>query len=665
MTNENRKKQSEVVGDEETRAALILVVDDDVTVRSMAEHYLGAAGFRVLTLSEGGSVLETFQTSRPDAVLLDVMLPDADGFSICRELRNLPEAEHVPVAMLTSLNDEDSIRMAFEAGATEFLPKPLNWLHETYRLRYLLRASATMLDLAAAREALEQAKRGWEQTFDAIEDPVMLLSPDLTIVRANAAAARLGHIPIGELIGRQYDDVFAGDPTPGEKCPVRDALESKAPVQAELREYGPGKRSCLVAASPVLSGKDHVVAVVYSIKDVTEFRELEKELLHAQKMEALGVLAAGMAHDFNNLLQGIVGCAEQLSMEGKTQAEIQGGLDQIRSIAARGHDLTRQLLLTSRKGTSTFLPICIEPIVRETVELLARTMPKTIEMEVSASSDLWMNGEASHLQQAIINLAINSAHAMPEGGYLRISADNVVLDETYCGAHPECNSGPYALIAVSDTGCGIDKRTQERMYDPFFTTKGPREGSGLGLSVVYGIVRDHGGHICCYSDPGKGTTFNMYFPAVREESSQQIDMPEKKSSPPVSGEGKTVLLAEDEPLIQNLVQVFLSRHGYRVIEAFDGQQALELYQTPSHEFDAIILDMSMPRMGGERCLEELLKLGCEVPVVLMTGALLSADMQKHLLRYAARIIMKPFEQATLLEAITEVIAERSPDQARR
>ena len=642
----------------ERAAPLVLVVDDDVTVRAMAEHHFQVAGFEVMTLAQGDGVAEMFQTHRPDAVLLDVMLPDRDGYSVCRELRALPEAEHLPIAMLTSRDDEDAIRLSYEAGATEFVAKPLNWLHETYRLRYLLRGAETTRALARAREAVARGEREWKQTFDAIEDPVMLLSPDLEIIRGNAAAARLGHLPVGKLAGRKCSDVFACGGPDGKGCLASEVLASGESRHAEMREFGPEKRDCLVAASPVSTVGGPPTAVVYSVKDVTEYRELEREFLQAQKMEAVGILASGIAHDVNNLLQGILGWADALSAQAKGHDGIQEGLDEISEIAARGHALTRQLLLTSRKGDTPFGPVAVEPLVRETVELLGRTIPRTVETEVAIAADLWgVNGEAGHLRQVLMNLGINAVHAMPDGGVLSIRATNTTLSERDCRAHPGCEVGPYVLIAVADSGCGMDKATMEKMYEPFFTTKGPAEGTGLGLSVVYGIVRDHGGHLRCSSDPGTGTTFEVYLPAL-PCSSPQAAAAQDAGSFPTSGEGRTVLLVEDEPVIQRVVGSLFSRHGYRVISAADGLEALERYESDGGEIDAIVLDLNMPRMDGESCLKELVKRGCRVPVIVATGTLLSPEQREELQKHATGILLKPFRMKCLLEAVSKAVAER-------
>jgi CheY-like chemotaxis protein len=637
----------------------VLVVDDDAIVRALAERSLAGAGFEVTTLADGRGVVEAFVAQRPDAVLLDVMLPGLDGYSICRALQALPDAAYVPIAMLTALNDEEAIRLAFEAGATEFLPKPINWVYVIYRLRYLLRSAATMRDLDTARRTIARAKREWERTFDAIEDPVMLISADLIIQRANMAAARMGSLPIRDMIGKPCRDVFCrGRPCVAE-CPVSRALAAGKPVRAEVREYGSGRSDCLVSAAPVLNGGSAPDSVVYFVKDVTEYRQLERELLQLQKMEALGVLAAGVAHDFNNLLQGVAGWADILAAPQPSPAQLAEGLTRISGVVMRGRALTQQLLFTSRKAEGRKRPTAVGAIAMEVTALLGRTIPKSVKIEEIVPDDLWcVNAEGTHLHQAFMNLAVNASQAMPDGGVLRLEAVNVVMDEAYCRHHPDAHAGPHVMIAIADTGIGIAPAVLPHIYEPFFTTKAPGTGTGLGLSVTYGIVRDHGGHICCYTEVGHGTTFRVYLPALpvsRVDDALQAPQPA-----PASGRGMTVLVADDEPVILEVVSMLLERSGYRVVRTSDGRDALDYFLAHRDQIDAVLLDINMPRMDGEQCLKALRESGCSAPVLLSTGALLTAERQARILEVADGVLMKPFESSELLRKIAGAI-----DTARR
>lgn len=511
----------------------ILVVDDDIIVRTMASHQLTHAGFEVTALGDGRKVVETFQSLRPDAVLLDVVLPDRDGYGICRELRALEGMQHYPIAMLTSLDDEEAIRMAFEAGATEFIPKPLNWVHEIYRLRYMLRTSQMMNELDESRI----------------------------------------------------------------------------------------------------------------------------ELVQAQKMESLGVLTAGIAHDFNNLLQGIISYAELIGMGVLKEAECDEAVAEIGKIASRGCSLTSQLLLTSRKDVGMVEDVAVDALLSESVSVLKHTLPKTITTHLNTPSELRMiKADSSHMQQVLINLAINASHAMPDGGDLTIRAENVILDEKFCSRCANCEPGHHVIIEVSDTGHGMDSDTMGKMYEPFFTTKGPQDGTGLGLSVIYGIVKAHHGHISCESAVGKGTTFRLYIPVAEILVEKEEPVVEVSCG---GGGGRVILLADDEPNVRYAVGAFLDRDGYRVIKSADGKEALEQFGSSREEIDAIVLDMNMPNMDGEACLKELAGQGCKAPVILATGSLLSSERESELLEYASAIIAKPFERKGLLKVVSDALEAKA------
>ncbi len=642
----------------QTESPRILVVDDDATVRTMAEHHLTESGCQVLALPDGSSVAERFKEYAPDLVLLDVLLPDSDGYTICRELRALPEAEYVPIVMLTSLSDEDAVRKAFDAGATEFVAKPVNWLNESYRARHLMSAARNKKELDRIHKLISQAKQQWEQTFDSIDDPILLLSPDFIILRANVALARLAGRRINDLIGLPCHEIFGCKKGPlYEECCARKTAVSLRPERAEIVGHGLGERICLASASPVLDNENQLTGIVYSLRDVTELRELERELLHAQKVEALGVLAGGIAHDFNNLLHAIMGYTELYSGQDCEKEELQKGLMEIYKVSARGQSLTRQLLLFSRKATAPFAPVDIGGMVTQTLEILRRTLPRTVAMEIDIEPNLWtVTGDESHLQQTIMNLVINASQAMSGGGELCVRVENAELAETYCRAHHDCYPGRYVLIMVSDTGSGMSQKTMQSIYDPFFTTKPAGEGTGLGLSVVFGIVQAHGGHITCYSEVDQGTTFRMYIPATVESvTDSSADAPQSHVC--IAGEGQLVMLVEDEKAIQQLALEFLERNDYRVIAAADGVEALELFDSHRDEIAAVVMDMNMPRMNGEDCMKQLLLRGCGVPILLASGTLFSAARQAELLRFARQIIMKPYRMKGLVQELGKAIAE--------
>ncbi|NCD33265.1 MAG: response regulator [Spartobacteria bacterium] len=637
----------------------VLVVDDDITIREMANYYLTNAGFDVVTLEDGSRVNETLRERCPHAVLLDVLLPDSSGFDICRAIRSMPEAEFIPVVMLTSLNDEEAIRIAFEAGATAFSVKPVNWLNETYRLRYLLRAAKAMNTLNTACEDVARSKEAWQRTFDSTSDAIILMDPQLHIRQANAAALKMVN-QNAEMVATAFCSDIYHCCKDNSECIARRVLNSGVPETIELKSFGEHHLTCLVTVAPVKDATGKIEGLIHTVKDITAYRELEKEYLHAQKMEAMGVLASGIAHDFNNMLQSMMGLTELLELMDQgiqTAEERDFALNQMKSVIMKGRGLTQQLLCSSRKTSMELKAVDVSVILHGVQEILQHTLPKMIRLEMSSDKHLRpAKADAAHLHQVLMNLAINAMHAMPDGGTLRITAENLVKNDDHDGIA----AGLYTLITVTDTGCGMSERVQSRIFEPFYTTKTEGNGTGLGLSVAYGIIRDHSGHIRCKSKPGAGTTFQLYIP-IYEKPHAVAAEPKKgpqPNRPHKSAQGELILIADDAEIILETAVRFFTSDGYQVLKATDGVEALELYKQYKNKISTIILDMNMPNMDGETCLHNLAEMNCTVPTIIATGALLSAQHKKELLQYAREIIAKPYSHNTLMEAIHRITDQK-------
>ena len=394
--------------------------------------------------------------------------------------------------------------------------------------------------------------------------------------------------------------------------------------------------------------------------DITELKQAEKEkenlqsqLRQAQKMEAVGTLAGGIAHDFNNLLTAILGYSELAlddALEGVSNAR------QIQEIIKAGHrakDLITQILTFSRKLEPELKPINLNKVVFQTEKMLERIIPKMIQIEMKMADDLWLiNADVGQLSQVILNLGSNARDAMPEGGRLLIETENITLDQRYCDQHAGAVPGPYVLFSVSDTGHGMDRETMEHIFDPFFTQKEIGQGTGLGLATVYGVVKSHNGYIMCYSEPGKGTTFRIYLPVL--ESAERDD-PEPKADQGLWEGEETILLVDDEEAIRDLGEQILTRRGYKVLLAETGEQALEVYGDRGADIDLVLLDISMPGMGGRRCLEELLKLDPEARVIIASGYSLNGQSGSIVSMGARAFVAKPFFASGLLSTIRRVL----------
>ncbi|MDZ7262454.1 MAG: PAS domain S-box protein, partial [candidate division KSB1 bacterium] len=393
-----------------------------------------------------------------------------------------------------------------------------------------------------------------------------------------------------------------------------------------------------------------------TLEDVTERRLLERQLLQAQKMESIGTLAGGIAHDFNNLLGGIMGYCSLLLAEMPPDSPYYQDVNAILKTSKRASELTAQLLAFARGGKYNVKPINVNTIVREVCQLLSRTIDKAISIETILSQDLaWVMADAGQLQQAILNIAINARDAMPGGGHLEFRTQNITLDEKFVKAHLGASTGPAVLIAISDTGIGMDEETKSKIFDPFFTTKERKGGTGLGLAMVYGIVKNHGGYIEVRSEVGKGTTFEIYLPAIpaQQESSEISESIE------LAAGNETILIVDDEEVIRTVGQRILEKAGYKVLLASTGPEAIELYRKNQTEVALVILDMIMPEMGGREIYESLRHLNPEIKVLLSSGFSQEGQAQKLLEEGVQGFVQKPFQMNEFLQKIRLTLSEKS------
>ncbi|MBN2122720.1 MAG: response regulator [Deltaproteobacteria bacterium] len=384
-------------------------------------------------------------------------------------------------------------------------------------------------------------------------------------------------------------------------------------------------------------------------------KKLQAQLAHSQKMEAIGTLAGGVAHDFNNLLQAIMGYTQILLEEWDASSSESRKLKEIERAAHRASELTQRLLTFSRKIESRMQPVDLNQEVGNAEKLLRRTIPRMIDIEVRLEGPIRIiKADPTQIEQIVMNLAVNARDAMEEGGTLTIETKNVTLDEIFCTERIECVPGEYVLLKVADTGQGMDKETQDRIFDPFFTTKGVGKGTGLGLATVFGIVKGHGGHIFCESEPGRGTTFSIYLPAG-EAQAEETDGTEVEEVLPSGTE--CVLVVDDEEILRDLAMQTLFKYGYRVLLAADGESALELYEQHREEVSLVILDLIMPGMGGKRCMEELLRRDSGLKIVIASGYA-GDEAETGLLNAGAKgFVKKPYNINEVLKVIRQVLDE--------
>jgi two-component system, cell cycle sensor histidine kinase and response regulator CckA len=393
-------------------------------------------------------------------------------------------------------------------------------------------------------------------------------------------------------------------------------------------------------------------------------RELEAQLRQSQKLEAVGRLAGGIAHDFNNILTVIRNYGELVREELTAPSEARGDMDEILLATDRASGLTRQLLTFSRHQIVTPHVLDLNAVIKRSERMLRRLVPTNIEITTTLSPALGrITADSGQLEQVILNLTINAADALPAGGKITIHTQNAELDDTFsksvgsfANGNGENAKGPYASLVVTDNGSGMDAATVARIFDPFFTTKDPGKGTGLGLSTVHGIVNQNGGRIWVYSEPGRGTTFKLYFPIV----DQDIDMVEKwTENAGIVGEatGATVLLVEDDPATREVTRRVLTKGGFVVLEATNGVEALEVLERPTRQVDIVLTDLMMPRMSGVELSARVAELSLDLPVLLMSGY---ADVELDGIAQFDRsrqFLEKPFTAAALLSFVRNALAD--------
>jgi PAS domain S-box-containing protein len=625
----------------------VLILEDVAAHAELVELELKRAALefaaqRVVTRPDYQDALREF---RPDVIISDHDLPHFTGAEALELARMvLPSA---PFILVTgSLNEEMAVEY-MKAGAADYI------------LRDRLARLGPAVRAALGRRRVEQELQKRDQYFKALIDQ----GTDIIAVVDAVGAIRYTNTSVLTLLGYRPDEVVGqlllNFLHPDDVVATLDVFAEgvttgKGTRYLELRFlHKDGSYRVLEAVGRYLIDDPIVEGVVINARDVTERRSLERQLLQAQKMEAVGRLASGVAHDFNNVLTAILGHTELLLDGLPTLSPLRPDLEEIRKSAGRATGLTRQLLAFSRKQTLDTRVLDLNEVAFNMDKLLRRLLGEDIDVVTQLQEGLGaVRADAGQLEQVLANLAVNARDAMPEGGRLTIETRNVELDDAYAKTHVPLRPGRYVMMAVSDTGIGMSADTMNHMFEPFFTTKQPGEGTGLGLSTVYGIVKQSGGYVLCYSELGEGTTFKVYLPRV----DAPLDHPTRATARAARTRGwETILLVEDETTLRDLTGRMLEKYGYTVLEAGSAEQALVVAGRHKGVIHLLLTDVVLPGANGRALADELCSRRADLKVAFMSGYTEAAMIRRGMLDPQAAFISKPYTAEQLAGRVREVL----------
>ncbi|HTU35763.1 MAG TPA: PAS domain S-box protein [Candidatus Acidoferrum sp.] len=468
-----------------------------------------------------------------------------------------------------------------------------------------------------------------------------------------AGLARLGLKP-NEIVGKSLLEYFETENQTFLPISAHRRAIAGEPVTFHV-DWKDGAYACHV--EPFHDGKGRILGAICMSLDVTDRKQLEEQLRHSQKMEAVGRLAGGIAHDFNNLLMVIQGYADLLMERLPSDDSLRRNAEQIQTSAQRASALTRQLLAFSRKQMLAPSVISVHSVVNDMEKILRRLIGEDIQLESHSADDLWLvKADRSQIEQVIMNLAVNARDAMPSGGRLMIETANVELGDSFSQHAVVMSPGKYVMLAVTDNGCGMDAQTQAHLFEPFFTTKEKGKGTGLGLATVYGIVKQSGGYIWVYSEPGRGTTFKVYLPRIEEEPAKARPNEDVATAKLNRTATETVLLVEDEEGVRQLTREYLETNGYTVIQAADGHTALELARMHQGPIHILITDIVMPGISGRELAERVARIRPEMKVLYMSGYTDQSVVQHGMLESGSVLLQKPFTMSALATKLREILA---------
>ncbi len=519
----------------------------------------------------------------------------------------------------------------------------------------LLAITRDVTERKKAEDVLNKERDFTAAVLNTVGSMVLVLDCDGKIVRFNRTCEEVSGYAFDEVRGRHvWDFLIPPEQVEGVKNVFRNLTSGMFPNRYEnFWVAKDGRRKLIAWSNTALLREDGSVEYVIPTGiDITEHRRLEDQLRQSQKMESVGTLAGGISHDFNNILTAMIGYASILRMKMKSDDPLLHNVEQILASADRAATLTQGLLAYSRKQVLNPQPMNVNEIISKVERLLVRLIGEDIELKmILSNNDMAILVDACQIEQVLMNLATNARDAMPDGGYLFIETEQTELDEMSAKAYDLAKPGTYAVISMTDSGMGMDEKTRERIFEPFFTTKEVGKGTGLGLATVYGIVKQHNGTVEVESEVGKGSTFRIYLPAHQKAARATPPV----EFPPIKSGTETVLVAEDDEAVRKLVASMLEQFGYTVIQAVNGEDAVNKFMKNRGKVQLLLLDVIMPKKSGKEVLEKIRIFSPDIKALFLSGYTADIVSQKGLLDREWKFILKPVQMNDLLRQVRAVL----------
>ncbi len=628
------------------KALLVGIAAESATI---VTDGLASRGHDAIAAADGAAALAALRKQAPALIVLEDPLVDMTAADFCRRARACPEG--VDAVILVIATHDEELPAVLEAGATDLYTTSLGPAALAIRVRIAER-------LVADHARLRDRELRFRRLFESGVAGVTISDLDGNFKEANEAFLRM--------LGYTRDEMLAGKLNWEVISPL-DRLVPDTEDRAQLRATGflplrereyvhkDGHHIAALVGSAALEGTTECISYV---ADISGRKRMEEQLRQSQKMEAIGALAGGVAHDFNNLLSVILSYGEMLAADLKDGDPMRDDLEEIVAAGKRAADLTRQLLAFSRQQVLEPRVVDMNAAIGGVAKMLRRLVGADVELTVVQGAELGtVMADPGQLEQVLMNLVVNARDAMPTGGKLTIETANVELDSEYAASHVDVRSGSYVMLAVTDNGAGMDAATQQRIFEPFFTTKEQGKGTGLGLATVFGIVQQSGGNIWVYSERGEGTTIKVYLPRANPTAVATTE-----STAPAARErrgSETVLLVEDEMAVRQLTRTILERHGYTVLEAQNGGDAVLICEQHRTKIHVLVTDVVMPRMSGRQLAERLGLLRPEMKVLYMSGYTDDSVVRHGVLDSGVAFLQKPITPDALTRKLRDVI-DRSP-----